>query len=65
MLLEILVHIPSLILAEIAWCVRALMCLIILFVVAVGVVGLCWRCSEHRRHLSQPDDTHAPPPAPA
>lgn len=67
MLFEIFVIIPSLVMAEIAWCVGfavALTCLVVLFAVAVGVVGLCGRRAE-RQHLSRPDHTRAPPPAPA
>ena len=43
---EIFVNIPSLVLAEIAWLVRfavALSCLLVLFAVAIGAVGLRWR----------------------
>ena len=46
MLFEIFVNIPSLVLAEIAWCIRfgiALTCLLVLFAVAIGAVGLRWR----------------------
>ena len=46
MLFEIFVNIPSLVLAEIAWLVRfalALPCLLVLFSVAIGAVGLRWR----------------------
>jgi len=56
MLLEILVTVPSLILAEIAWCVRfavALTCMTILFAVAIAAVGLYCRRAEPR-HVSQP-----------
>ena len=56
MLLEILVTVPSLILAEIAWCVRfavALTCMTILFAVAIAAVGLYCRRAEPR-HFSQP-----------
>ena len=43
MLFEIVVNIPSLVMAEIAWCVRVgigLTCLLALFAVAIGAVGL-------------------------
>jgi len=46
MLFEIFVNIPSLVLGEIAWLVRfatALTCLLVLFAVAIGAVGLRWR----------------------
>ena len=46
MLFEIFVNIPSLVMAEIAWLVRfalALTCLLVLFAVAIGAVGLRWR----------------------
>ena len=46
MLFEIFVIVPSLVMAEIAWLVRfavALSCLLVLFAVAIGAVGLCWR----------------------
>jgi hypothetical protein len=48
MLFEIFVNIPSLVLAEIAWCIRfgiAFTCLLVLFAVAIGAVALC-RSSE-------------------
>jgi hypothetical protein len=57
MLLEILVTVPSLILAEIAWCVRfavALTCMTILFALAIAAVGLYCRRAEPR-HFSQPE----------
>jgi hypothetical protein len=57
MLLEILVTVPSLILAEIAWCVRfavALTCMTILFAVAIAAVGLYCRRTEPRK-FSQPE----------
>jgi len=46
MLFEIFVTVPSLVMAEIAWLIRfaaALTCLLVLFAVAVGAVGLRWR----------------------
>ena len=46
MLFEILVTVPSLVMAEIAWFVRfavALTCLLVLFAGAIGAVGLRWR----------------------
>jgi hypothetical protein len=46
MLFEIFVTVPSLVMAEIAWFVRfpvALTCLLVLFAVAIGAVGLRWR----------------------
>ena len=46
MLFEIFVTVPSLVMAEIAWLVRfalALSCLLVLFAVAIGAVGLRWR----------------------
>ena len=49
MLFEIFVNIPSLVLAEIAWCIRfgiALTCLLVLFAVAIGAVGLRLRRDE-------------------
>ena len=57
MLLEILVTVPSLILAEIAWYVRfavALTCMTILFALAIAAVGLYCRRAEPR-HFSQPE----------
>ena len=44
MLFEIFVNIPSLVLAEIAWCIRfgiAFTCLLVLFAVSIGAVALC------------------------
>ena len=44
MLFEIVVDIPSLLMSEIAWCVRvavALTCLLVLFAVAIGAVSAC------------------------
>jgi hypothetical protein len=49
MLLEIFVTFPSLVMAEIAWLVRfaaALTCLLVLFAVAVGLIGLRLRRDE-------------------
>ena len=46
MLFEIFVTVPSLVMAEIAWLVRfalAVSCLLVLFAVAIGAVGLRWR----------------------
>ena len=46
MLFEIFVTVPSLVMAEIAWLVRfalVLTCLLVLFAVAIGAVGLRWR----------------------
>ena len=46
MLFKIFVNIPSLVLAEIAWCIRfgiVLTCLLVLFAVAIGAFGLRWR----------------------
>ena len=48
MLFETFVSNPSLVLAEIAWCIRfgiAFTCLLVLFAVAIGAVALC-RSSE-------------------
>lgn len=52
MLLEIFVTIPSLVLAEMAWLLRfavALTCLLVLFAVAVGIIGLRWNSGERRQ----------------
>jgi hypothetical protein len=49
MLFEILVNIPSLVLYEIAWCIRfvvALSCLVVLFAIAIGIIGIRWRRDE-------------------
>ena len=49
MLFEIFVTVPSLVMAEIAWFVRfavALTCLLVLFAVAIGAVGLRLRRDE-------------------
>ena len=56
MLLEIFVTIPSLVMAEIAWCVRfavVLTCLLVLFAVAIGAVR--FRCRRvERQHVMRP-----------
>jgi len=49
MLFDILVNLPSLVLYEIAWCIRfavALSCLVMLFAIAIGIIGLRWRRDE-------------------
>lgn len=49
MLFEIVITLPSLVLAEIAWCIRfavAFICLMVLFAVAIGIIGLRWRRDE-------------------
>ena len=54
MLLEIFVTIPSLVMVEIAWCVRfavVLTCLLVLFAVAMGAVRRC----GHRGDGAWPD----------
>ena len=46
MLFQIFVGLPSLVMAEIAWCIRvaiALTCLVVLFAVAIGVIGVFYR----------------------
>ena len=51
MLFEILIDIPSVLISDIAWCVRvavALTCLLLLFVVAVGAVSVCVNRAEGR-----------------
>ena len=56
MLLEIFVTIPSLVMAEIAWCIRlavVLTCLLVLFAVAIGAVSLRCRRAE-RQHVVAP-----------
>jgi hypothetical protein len=58
MLLEIFVAIPSLVMAEIAWCVRlavVLTCLLVLFAVAIGAVWL--RCKRVERQYVMPPGT--------
>jgi len=65
MLFEILVRIPSLIMSEIAWCVRVaavLACLLVLFAVAAVAIGFCARRAAHRA-LAQ--DGHESPLAAA
>ena len=54
MLFEIFVTVPSLVMAEIAWLVRfavALTCLLVLFAVAIGAVGLRWRPAQPQAPL--------------
>ena len=66
-LFDILVNIPLLVMAEVAWCVRfviALTCLVALFVLAIGVVGLAGRRAA-RLHLARAEHRHKPPLAPA
>jgi len=49
MLFDIFVNLPSLVLCEIAWCIRfavALSCLVMLFAIAIGIIGLRWRRDE-------------------
>ena len=56
MLLEIFVIVPSLVMAEIAWCVRfpvVLTCLLVLFAVAMGAVGPL-RCRRAERQYVMP-----------
>lgn len=65
MLVEILVRVPSLIMSDIAWCVRVaavLACLLVLFAVAAAAIGLSGRRAV-RRSLAQ--DRHESPLAPA
>ena len=55
MLFEIFVNIPSLVLGEIGWLVRfaaALTCLLVLFAVAIGAVGLRWRRGPAQARLA-------------
>ena len=63
MLLEIFVAIPSLVMAEIAWCVRfavVLTCLLVLLAVAFGAVG-CRRAE--RQHVMPGIEPSHPWPA--
>jgi hypothetical protein len=65
MLLEIFVTIPSLVMAEIAWCVRCavvLTCLLVLFAVAIGAVRLHCRRAE-RQHVMPATEPRHPWPA--
>ena len=53
MLFEILIDVPSLLMSDIAWCVRvavALTCLLVLFAVAIGAVGACVARAEGREN---------------
>lgn len=63
MLFEILVHIPSLLMAEIAWWVcfgsAALTSLVMLFAIAIGILALRWRRAE--RQLAHSDQSREPP----
>ena len=46
MLLQVFVDLPSLVMTEIAWCIRvaiALTCLVVLFAVAIGAIGVLYR----------------------
>ena len=46
MLFQILVGLPSLVMTEIAWCIRVaivLTCLVVLFAIAIGAIGLLYR----------------------
>ena len=46
MLLQIFVDLPALVMTEIAWCIRvaiALTCLVVLFAVAIGAIGVLYR----------------------
>jgi hypothetical protein len=66
MLFEIVVRIPSLLMSEIAWCVRvaaALACLLVLFAVAAAAIGFYVRRAAERGSLAH--DGHESPLAPA
>jgi len=66
MLLEIFVTLPSLVMAEIAWCVRlavVLICLFVLFAVAIGAIWL--RCRRAERQHVIPPGTEPSHPWPA
>ena len=64
---DVLVNLPLLVMAEVAWCVRfviALTCLVALFILAIGVVGLSGRRAEplnlaHAEHRQKPPLAHA------
>ena len=46
MLFQILVGLPSLVMTEIAWCIRVAMavtCLVVLFAIAIGAIGVLYR----------------------
>ena len=67
MLLEILFDIPLLLMSEIAWCVRvavALTCLLLLFAIAIGAVGVCVARAEGRDSIRarQPEPLALPRP---
>ena len=66
MLFEILVHVPLLVMIEIAWWVRVaagLGCLLVLFAVAAAAIAFCVRRTAERRILVH--DRHKSPLAPA
>jgi hypothetical protein len=66
MLFEILVHIPLLVMSEIAWCIRvgaALACLLVLLAVAAAAIASYGRRTAEHRRLAQ--DGHEGPLAPA
>ena len=66
MLFEILVHIPLLVMSEIAWCIRvgaALACLLVLLAVAAAAIAFYGRRTAEHRRLAQ--DGHKSPLAPA
>jgi len=66
MLFQIFVGLPSLVMTEIAWCIRvaiALTCLVVLFAVAIGAIGVLYRrrtqdgpnhCRRSNRSTPQP-----------
>ena len=66
MLLQIFVDLPSLVMTEIAWGIRvaiALTCLVVLFAVAIGAIGVLYRrraedgpnqCRRSNRSASEP-----------
>ena len=61
MLLEIFVTLPSLVMAEIAGCVRlaaALTCLLVLFAVAIGAVRLRCRRAERQHVMPGTEPSH-------
>ena len=46
MLFQIFVGLPSLVMTEMAWCIRvaiAVTCLVVLFAVAIGAIGVLYR----------------------
>ena len=55
MLFQIFVDLPSIVMTEIAWCIRVAMavtCLVVLFAVAIGVIGVFYR---HRANVGLND----------